>query len=255
MVASASNVVTSNVKGRWGVFDLRHSDLGDATATMPNSSEQQLLEQIRGGNRTALGLLLKAQERRLYNVCLRMVSNRDDAAEVCQDAMLKIVQSIDRYRGEAALSTWMIRIAMNTSISHLRKRRLRQTVSLDGSNNGRSGGAAAPGGGEDAPALRLALADDREPGPVSRVQTDEMLDRLHRAIAGIEDDFRAVVVLRDIDEMEYQQIADTLELPIGTVKSRLFRARLALREQMEKAPAADAGSRERDAGVASGDES
>lgn len=221
---------------------------------MANPSEQQLLEQIRGGNRTALGLLLKAQERRLYNVCLRMVSNRDDAAEVCQDAMLKIVQSIDRYRGEAALSTWMIRIAMNTSISHLRKRRLRQTVSLDGSNNGRGGTDA----GNDPPSLGLALADDREPGPVSRVETDEMLDRLQRAIAGIDDDFRAVLVLRDIDEMEYQQVADTLELPIGTVKSRLFRARLALREQMEKLcdpSAPEAESRGQDAGVASGDES
>lgn len=195
---------------------------------MPDSSEQQLIDQIRGGNRTALGLLLKAQERRLYNVCLRMVSNRDDAAEVCQDTMLKIVQSIDRYRGEAALSTWMIRIAMNTAISHLRKRKLRRTVSLDSSNHGGNGGHD-----DDPPALRLALGDDRELGPVSRVETDEMLERLQEAIACIDDDFRAVLVLRDIDEMEYQQIADTLELPIGTVKSRLFRARLALREQME----------------------
>jgi RNA polymerase sigma-70 factor (ECF subfamily) len=199
---------------------------------MPSSAERELLDQIRSGDRAALGLLLKSQERRLYNVCLRMVGNRDDAAEVCQDAMLKIVQHVDSFRGDAALSTWMVRIAMNQSISHLRKRRLRITTPLDAADNGQD---ADPGG----TALRHRLADTREPAPDVGVEQSEMLQLLQIAIDRISAEFRAVLVLRDIDELDYRQISEVLDLPVGTVKSRLFRARLALREQMVALGATD----------------
>lgn len=198
----------------------------DALAT-PQASEQQLLAQARRGDRAALGALLEAYHGRLYGVCLRMVSNPDDAAELAQDAMVKIVESIDRFRGEAHLSTWMIRIAMNLSISHLRKRKLRRAASLEaGPDNGEPDG--------DGPTMRLGLADDREPTPDRRVEQGEMLGYLKAAIAGLDDDFRAVLVLRDIEQMDYRQIADVLEVNIGTVKSRLFRARLALRRRMSQ---------------------
>ena len=171
-----------------------------------------------------MGELLEAYHGRIYHVCLRMVSNADDAAELTQDAMVRVVESLDKFRGEAHLSTWMIRIAMNLSISHLRKRKLRRAASLE----------AGPDNGEtDAPtSLRMTLADDREPSPDRRVEEDEMLGHLKSAIAELDDEFRAVLVLRDIEQMDYRQIADVLEVNLGTVKSRLFRARLALREKM-----------------------
>ncbi|MEZ6190379.1 MAG: sigma-70 family RNA polymerase sigma factor [Phycisphaerales bacterium] len=195
---------------------------------MTPSAEQALLAKARRGDQQALGELLIAYQDRLYNVCLRMVSHPDDAAEVCQDVLMKVVQSIGRFRGESGLATWMTRIAMNQSISHLRKRRVRRAASLD-----------QPVGRENdiddqASALRHQLADTREPAPEQRVQEEEMLARLQQAMANLDDDFRAVLVLRDIEQLDYAQISQTLDIPTGTVKSRLFRARLALRQEMDR---------------------
>ena len=198
---------------------------------MPTPVEQELLNRVRNGDQAAMGSLLQQHQLRLYNVCLRMVSNRDDAAELTQDVMVKVVQNIDDYHGDAALSTWMIRIAMNHCISHLRKQKLRRTVSLDGSTNS---GGQGDANDDQATALRHRIADQGEPSPLDRVENREQLHRLRQAIAAVDPDFRAVLVLRDIDEMDYQQIAQVLDLPVGTVKSRLFRARLALREQLVK---------------------
>src|SRR5690606_18593407 len=121
----------------------------------------------------------------------RMVGNRDDAAEVSQEAMLKIVQHIGDYNGKSAISTWMIRIAMNLSISLLRKRKLRQTASLDNNGDGQNPES------DPLPALRRRVADQRELSPELRVEQDEMIERLREAMAQLDDDFRAVLVLRD----------------------------------------------------------
>jgi RNA polymerase sigma-70 factor, ECF subfamily len=194
---------------------------------MAVANEPQLLSRIMRGDRGALGELLVHYQHRLYNVCLRMVGNRDDAAEVAQDTLLKVVEHIRDYNGQCAISTWMIRIAMNLSISHLRKRRLRRTASLEGTT-----GPAGGNGEDQGTALREQIANPREPGPHQSVQQREMIGHLHQSLTRLDDDFRAVLVLRDIDELDYQEIADVLGVPVGTVKSRLFRARLALREEM-----------------------
>ncbi len=194
---------------------------------MTPTAEQALIAKARKGDRQALGELLMAHQDRLYSVCLRMLSHPDDAAEVCQDVLLKIVQGIGRFRGESGLATWMTRIAMNQSISHLRKRRLRRAVSLDQATQ-------TDFQGDQATALRHQLADFSEPGPEQSVQEGEMLEKLQQALANLDDDFRAVLVLRDIEQMDYAQISQTLDIPVGTVKSRLFRARLALRQEVDR---------------------
>ena len=193
---------------------------------MNPSEDHGLIERARRGDRTAVSELLQAHERRLYNVCLRMVRHRDDAAELTQDALLRIVQHLGDYRGEAKLTTWMTRIAMNGCLSFLRKRRLRHTVSLDG-------GGHAAGGCDDRAALGQYLADHREPEPGSSVELKEQLAAMRDAVERLEPDHRAVLVLRDLEQMDYQQISEALDWPLGTVKSRLFRARLALRVAME----------------------
>lgn len=190
---------------------------------MSLADEQALIERTRQGDQAALGQLLQAHQGRLYNVCLRLVGNPDDAAEVTQDALVKIIEHIQDFRSDAKIGTWMTRILMNQAISFLRKRKLRKTISLDMPDNGRSRS------GDQARALRDDLADPREPDPLLNVQRNEQLALLRAAIAQLDEPFRLVLVLRDIDEMDYQQIADVLDLPVGTVKSRLFRARLALR--------------------------
>jgi RNA polymerase sigma-70 factor (ECF subfamily) len=193
---------------------------------MPESTEEQLVARLRQGDRAALAELLARYQHRLFNVALRMLGNRDDAAEITQDAMLKIIEHVGDFRGDSAIGTWMIRIVMNLSIAQLRKRRLRLTASLD------APGAGGDGSADQGSVLRDELAHAREPGPEASVQLREMSARLHAAMRGLAEEFRAVLVLRDIEEMDYQQIALTLALPLGTIKSRLFRARLALRQVM-----------------------
>lgn len=199
---------------------------------MSQPSDTWLIEQIRDGDRAALGRLLEKHQHRLYSIALRMVSNRDDAAEVTQDAMLKIVQHIDTFRSEAQITTWMTRIVMNQAITRLRRRKLRDHASLDSTRPSQRDS-------DQASSLAKVLQDHREPSASQRVQEGEMIDQLLSAIDRLDTDFRAVLVLRDLEEMDYQQIADTLEIKVGTVKSRLFRARLALRQEMQQlAPAA-----------------
>lgn len=197
---------------------------------MVQRTEPQLIQAVMRGDANALGQLLQQFQGPIYNVCFRMVSHRDDAAEVAQDAMLKIVEHVKDFQGGSDIATWMIRIAINQSISHLRKRRLRQTASLDAPGNG-----GGEGGRDDqGTALRRELPDRREPSPESSVQQREMIAHLHEALGRIDDEFRAVLVLRDLQEMDYAQIAEAIQVPLGTVKSRLFRARLALRHEMLK---------------------
>ena len=207
---------------------------------MPATDEDQLVAQAQAGDQAALADLLQSHQNRLYNIVLRMVHHREDAAELTQDAMLKIVQHIGDFERGSAIGTWMVRIAMNLSISHLRKQKLRRAVSLDVNGSGVFGNAAAPND-QSAP-LRSRLADEREPSPDECVQQREMMSRLTDAIARLEADFRAVLVLRDIDQMDYQGVSQILSVPVGTVKSRLFRARLALRRELLKTELPSTGS-------------
>lgn len=196
--------------------------------------EKQLLEQIGRGDRGALGELLTAHHRQIYHLCLRMVSQRDDAAELTQDVLVKATQHIDSFKQGSRFGTWLYRIAMNLSISHLRKRKLRQAASME-----------APMGGDDgladgqAHSLRTFMRDDREPGPDQRVETSEQISLVLSAVERLDDGLKSVILLRDLQEMDYQQIAEVLGVPVGTVKSRLFRARLALRQEVARTAASE----------------
>lgn len=188
-----------------------------------SSIDPKLAQRVMQGDQGALVEVLEAQQQRLYNIVLRMVGNRDDAAELTQEALLKIVQHIGDFRGKSLLTTWMTRIAMNLAVSFLRKASRRGTMSLDQTLHDGAGGAAS---------LAAALADHREPEPARGVERQEELAAVLAGLARLDEDHRAVLVLRDIDAMDYQQIATVLAMPVGTVKSRLFRARLALRREI-----------------------
>ncbi len=208
-------------------------DTPPPTATRPRppagpTDDFERMDAARAGDQAALGQLLQHHERRVHNLCLRMVNQADDAAELTQDTLMKAVQKLPGFRGDSTFGTWLTRVAMNTCLSHLRKRKLRRTTSLD---------AEAPG--PSSQRLSDRLAQTREPDVFSRVEHQDRLQQLYAALATLDPDHRAVLVLRDLDQMDYTQIAQTLDLPPGTVKSRLFRARLALRERMNPASLAD----------------
>lgn len=190
---------------------------------LSSERERRLIERARRGDQGALGDLLAAYHKRVYHVCLRMVSNEDDAAELTQDVLLRAMQHINGFKGDSRFSTWLIRIAMNQSVSHLRRRKVRTTVSLDHIHNGDD--QAAP--------LKTFIASDREPSAEQSVEIEEQVERLTRALGTLDVSLRSVIVLRDLQGMDYQGMAETLSVPVGTIKSRLFRARLALQQAMD----------------------
>jgi RNA polymerase sigma-70 factor (ECF subfamily) len=137
--------------------------------------------------------------------------------------MLRVIQHLAEFEGRSDLSTWVTRIAMNQSLTRLRQRKLRKTASLD----------AESGNGDEGPTLGQTLSDERELTGDSSVELAEDLTLLQEGIRELDEEFRSVIVLRDLQEMDYAQIASVLNVPVGTVKSRLFRARAALRSWME----------------------
>lgn len=192
-------------------------------------SERRLLTEWRSGSGSALGELLAMHERRVYAVCLRMCANPDLARDLAQDTLVKVIQGLERFDERARLSTWMTRIAINVCLTNRRRQTVRRAVSLDGS--GKNPGL--DGSGDRGESMAAGLPDHREPDAQSRVGKGEDLDRLERAMARLEPDQRAILILRDGQDMDYADIASVLEVPEGTVKSRLFRARMALRQQIE----------------------
>jgi RNA polymerase sigma-70 factor (ECF subfamily) len=185
--------------------------------------EMQLLEGARAGDRDALAELLRAYQQRLFGVCYRMLRDSEAAADLTQEALVKIIEGLDRYDGRSQLSTWMIRVTMNACLSHLRKRRHRRHASLD-EPTGPAGETRA-----------ARLAEPSEHSGSWHVEQSETRAVLADALERLDPQMRAILVLRDLQELEYQQIAEVLDLPIGTVKSRLFRARAALRQAVEGA--------------------
>ncbi len=186
-----------------------------------------LVKAIQNGDRDATSELLQRHQDRLYGVCLRMVNDREWAADLTQDAMVKIIQGIDSFDGRASPSTWMIRITMNVCLSWHRSQKLRRHISLGGGGGIGEGSGGKKRGGWEA-GLQIG-----EPGPSSGVQDKERRRLVVVGLGQVSDDQRAILVLRDVRSMEYEQIADVLGIAVGTVKSRLFRARAALRSAVE----------------------
>ena len=186
---------------------------------------------IQGGDSSAWSKLLTRYQDRLFGVCVRMVGDREQAADLTQDAMVRIIEGIKSYDGRAKLSTWMIRVTMNVCLSKLRSEKLRRHASLDSGSDGSSG--AVGGWGGRGSAERVPDQQTREPAAELSVEREETRRLVAAALLRILPEQRAILVLRDSKGLEYEQIAEVLDVPVGTVKSRLFRARSALREVLE----------------------
>lgn len=202
--------------------------------------ELQLLEAYRSGgpeSHRALTELLTAYQRRIYSVCFRLVQRPQDAADLTQDVLLKVVEHLSSYDGRSKLSTWIIRVAMNASLSHLRREKTRQVRSLNAPSTKAGGNAAAgpsPTGSESNPNTSLAAAlASGEPSPLQSVEQRQRQEMVLQALDSLDPETKAILVLRDMQDLDYQQLAEALDVPLGTVKSRLFRARAAFREAFE----------------------
>lgn len=205
--------------------------------TEEDAEDLRIVRQIRAGDQSAWGTLISRYQDRLFTICLRMVHNRELAADLTQDAFVKVIQGLEKYDGRSKLSTWIIRVTMNVCLSKMRSEKLRRHASLEGMG-GKSG---SRGDGE---ARGFDPEEVREPGGVSGVLHAEDRERVLLALQRLDPDHRAVLILRDARDLEYEQIAEVLGVAVGTVKSRLFRAREALRDEVEKLSEGKAGSEE-----------
>ena len=178
--------------------------------------ERTLIDRASGGDPEAFNRLMEQHERRMYAVALRMCANREDAQDCLQEAMLRVYRAIGGFKGESSFSTWVYRITMNTCLDELRRRKNKQSTSLD-----------------DLLDEGWAPADDRS-SPERQAVRAETARTLHQTIRELPEDMRAAVVLRDIQGYSYEEIAQILDINVGTIKSRISRGREKLREKLRK---------------------
>ena len=187
-----------------------------------NTDDDGLIERYQRGDGTALEQLIIRYQDRIYNVILKICANRDDAAELTQDAFVKAIENIAGFKGKSSFYTWLFRIAVNLTLNYCKRRFRLDRQSLDAELQGEAGRE-----------LKLYLANESSPDPAEAAQNKELCQLAVKALQKLDDPQRAVIVLRDIEDMSYEQIADILNIQLGTVKSRLNRARNNLREIME----------------------
>ena len=172
-------------------------------------SDAELTSAAQAGGRQALDDLLRRHYDRIFAVCRRITGNESDAADAAQEALISIVRSLPRFDGRSSFATWVYRIATNASLDELRRRRRRPVLH----------------GPQEDSAPHREIVD-----PDAGTRIDAVADRmeLDEALAGLPVDFRIPVVLRDIAGLDYAEIAETLDIPAGTVKSRIARGRASL---------------------------
>lgn len=170
-----------------------------------------LLEHAQAGDRRAFDALMTPYEKKLYTLCFRMAGDKEDALDCAQEAMLRVWRALYSYRKEASFTTWIYRIATNTCLDLLRKRKTKPSVSLEALT--------------DAGFFVQASSGDPEEHAVSNARRDA----LQTGINALPPDMRAALILRDVQGFSYEEVSAILDTPLGTVKSRINRAREKLR--------------------------
>ena len=190
-------------------------------------SEEQLIRRAQQGDNDAFEELLLLHQKKVYNLCLRMSANPDDALDLSQEAFLRAWRSLGQYQFEASFSTWLFRLTSNICIDFLRRQETSLTESYDDSDEG----------------AELAVPD-AQPGPEQQAMTNETKIELARAMEQLSPEHREILQLRVIEDLQYEQIADILGVRVGTVKSRLARARLSFRKILKAGNYFDSASSE-----------
>ena len=191
------------------------------TPTTATFDESALVEKARAGDAQAFTELVNHYERKIYRLAKHITQNDEDAEDVLQESFLKAYEHLDNFQGNSKFYTWIVRIAVNESLMKLRKRKGDRTVPLD----------EPVDTGEEMVTREIAVWEDNPEQRYSREEIQEILDK---AVEGLKPDFRTVFILRDIEELSTEETAETLGISVPAVKSRLLRARLALREKLTR---------------------
>src|SRR5207244_4167671 len=187
----------------------------------PVSDELALVQAAKGGDVAAFEELVRRYDRNVFRIAQHITQNREDAEDVVQDAFLKAYTNLGQFQGQSKFYTWLVRIAVNEALMKLRRRRPERTVSLDEEVK------------TEDDSLPREVAD-WSPNPEQLYSQSELHDILTKTIQGLPPSFRTVFVLRDVEGLSTEEAAEALDLSIPAVKSRLLRARLQLRERLNK---------------------
>ena len=178
---------------------------------MTRDEERSVIDRVLRGDRNAFEEIVLAHQKNVYNLALKMVGNPDDAFDISQDTFLRAYQSLSSFRGESRFSVWLYRLTTNVCLDHLRKQKRRMADSLTV-------------GDDDDASAELEVADAR-PQPEQEVLQRETRDAVRAGLLRLSESDRQLLTLRAVGGLSYEEIAAALDLEMGTVKSRLFRAR------------------------------
>jgi len=179
------------------------------------NDDTQLIAEALAGNSAAFGQLVQKYQDRLFNTVVHVVGSEEDARDVVQEAFVQAFVKLETFHRTSAFYTWLYRIAFNVAVSHGRKKRPKISVEQTRETTGQE-------------------PVDRQADPSEQAEQEERCRQVREAIAALSEEQRSVVILREIDGCCYETIAEILDLPIGTVRSRLHRARLQLRDQLRE---------------------
>ena len=178
---------------------------------MTREQEAAIINAVLDGDVNAYEHLVKAYEKNVYNLALRMTGNSEDAYDMSQEAFIKAYNSLHSFRGDSKFSVWLYRIVSNVCLDFLRSRNRKATVSLSMEN-------------DDGEEVELDIADEAS-SPQLLLDRSLTRDAVRRGLQALPPDHREILLLREIQGLSYDEIAETLDLEVGTVKSRIFRAR------------------------------
>ncbi len=194
--------------------------IADELGTLPDADVVRLAQQ---GRELAFRELVRRYERPVFSLVYRMVRDRETAEDLAQDSFVKVLNHIDKYSPEFKFSSWLFKIANNVAIDHLRRRKL-DTVSMDGNPNATTAA--------EVEASTIEIGSEQE-SALDELEAKELGSAIEKAIARLRPEYRACIMLRHVEGRSYEEIAATLDLPLGTVKTYIHRARHELRKALE----------------------
>ena len=175
-------------------------------------SDAECVRKLQRGETDAFETLIRRHQKTIFNLVYRMLGDYDEAAEISQEAFLSAYRAIGNFRGDANFSTWLYRIALNHATTRRKSLNIRQQRSV--------------------PIENTEPASDPHPGPAESMEKKEIRQRVQQALNRLDREDAAVILLRDLQDVPYEEVARVLDIPIGTVKSRLHRARQALKSEL-----------------------
>ena len=187
---------------------------------MLNLSDEELVERAVGSDGDAYGEIVRRWERKIFALCFGMLGREDDARDACQETFIAAYKNLSRFRGEAKVSSWLHRIAVNKCLTTKRRQKTRSEDFLDDED-----------GSEE---RAFVAAPHHSPGRIA--EASERTAVVRQAVRALPADLREVIVMKEFEEMTFQEISDTLDIPLSTVKSRLYTALKQLRMKLERTP-------------------